>query len=630
MFCLLLLAAVFAQAPLGPPDHFKIRVLDEATGRGVPLVELRTVNDIRYYTDSHGLVAFHEPGLMDQAVYFHVNSHGYEFPQDGFGNRGQRLQVAPGGEAVLKIKRLNIAERLYRVTGAGSYRDSLLLGERTPLQDPVLNGLVFGSDSVVNALYHGKIYWFWGDTNRPAYPLGNFHASGATSLLPTAGGLAPEVGVDLKYFLDADGFAKPTCRMPGDGPTWINALFTLPNQQGQERLWASYVKIKPPLAVYARGLAEFNDDTQQFEHRVAFPADAPADPSGHPFKHTVRGVEYLYFADSYPLLRVPTTLQQVQDLSRYESFTCLRAGSRAEKLDLDRDSQGRLRYAWRTDTIAWSQELQKKLEKDGRIKAGEGLHQLREADTGKPITTHKGSVYWNAYRGRWVMLTVESYGTSLLGEVWYAEADEPIGPWVYARKIVTHTKYSFYNPKQHPLFDTDQGRILFFEGTYTDTFSGNENPTPRYNYNQLMYKLDLSDPRLVLPVAVYRSRDDRDHVRFATGRRTAADQAAAEIAFFALDRPRPGAVPIRAETAPGGHLRLSATSPPDAAGSATSSIAFYALPPDAPDPPATTVPLYELAGADGQSWTYTTDLSFHKRIPPICRIWKQVIRYVTD
>ena len=162
MFCLLLFATVFAQAPLGPSDHFKIRVLDEATGRGVPLVELRTVNDIRYYTDSHGLVAFHEPGLMDQAVYFHVNSHGYEFPQDGFGNRGQRLPVAPGGEAVLKIKRLNIAERLYRVTGAGSYRDSLLLGERTPLQDPLLNGLVFGSDSVVNALYQGKIYWFWG------------------------------------------------------------------------------------------------------------------------------------------------------------------------------------------------------------------------------------------------------------------------------------------------------------------------------------------------------------------------------------------------------------------------------------------------------------------------------------
>src|SRR6185437_11783093 len=100
-----------------------------------------------------------------------------------------------------------------------------------------------------------------------------------------------------------------------------------------------------------------------------------------------------------------------------------------------------------------------------------------------------------------------------LGEVWYAEADSPLGPWVYARKIVTHDKYSFYNPKQHPMFDKENGRIIYFEGTYTTTFSGNNNPTPRYDYNQVMYRLDLSDRRLNLPVAVYRSADGR----FLTG-----------------------------------------------------------------------------------------------------------------
>ena len=34
-------------------------------------------------------------------------------------------------------------------------------------------------------------------------------------------------------------------------------------------------------------------------------------------------------------------------------------------------------------------------------------------------------------------------------------------------------------------------------------FSGNPDQTPRYNYNQIMYKLDLADSRLVLPVPVY-------------------------------------------------------------------------------------------------------------------------------
>ena len=39
-----------------PDDYFKIQVLDEATGRGVPLVELRTVNKASWWTDSNGII----------------------------------------------------------------------------------------------------------------------------------------------------------------------------------------------------------------------------------------------------------------------------------------------------------------------------------------------------------------------------------------------------------------------------------------------------------------------------------------------------------------------------------------------------------------------------------------------
>jgi hypothetical protein len=85
---------------------------------------------------------------------------------------------------------------------------------------------------------------------------------------------------------------------------------------------------------------------------------------------------------------------------------------------------------------------------------------------------------------------------SNLGEVWYSDAENPIGPWVGVRKIATHPHYSFYNPLQHPEFDQEGGRIIYFEGTYTNSFSGNPEATPRYDYNQLMYRLDLSDPRL--------------------------------------------------------------------------------------------------------------------------------------
>ena len=99
-----------------------------------------------------------------------------------------------------------------------------------------------------------------------------------------------------------------------------------------------------------------------------------------------------------------------------------------------------------------------------------------------------------------MLISVEAQGkASQLGEIWYAEADKPEGPWKYARRIVTHDRYSFYNPKHHPFFDQRGGRYIYFEGTYTHMFSGNPEQTPRYEYNQMMYRLDLSDPRLKLP-----------------------------------------------------------------------------------------------------------------------------------
>jgi len=127
-------------AHAAPLDYYRITVQDQDTGRGVPLVELRTVNEVRYYTDSNGIVALNDPELMGQSVYFKISSPGYEFPADGFGYHGTALSVTAGGSVVLKIKRVNIAERLYRMTGAGIYRDSILTGQPVPLKQPLLNG----------------------------------------------------------------------------------------------------------------------------------------------------------------------------------------------------------------------------------------------------------------------------------------------------------------------------------------------------------------------------------------------------------------------------------------------------------------------------------------------------------
>ncbi len=597
------------QAELPPSALFAIRVVDAETGRGVPLVELETVNHLRFYTDSNGTVAFREPGLMGRQIFFHVRSHGYEYPKDSFGYRGVRLKTTPGTEAVLKLKRLNIAERLYRVTGAGIYRDNRLLGRSAPIEQPLLNGMVFGSDSVVTAVYRGKLHWFWGDTNRPSYPLGNFHVPFATSLLPGQGGLDPGLGVNLTYAVGKNGFAKEAAKMPGKGPTWIDGLVVLPDKNQRPRLLAQYVKIKSPLTVYERGVVQFNDERQQFGHRATFSKAVPLYPHGHPFLHRAAdGQEYVYFAGGMPLVRVRASLASYLDPSQYETYTFLPAGSGS---DVQRNPDGSLKFEWRGGQPKLDLKQVNKLIAEKRIRAGESPVHLIDIETGKPVLTQQGSVYWNDHRQRWVMIISQSFGSSMLGEIWFAEASRPEGPWVYARKIVTHNDYSFYNPKQHPYFAKDGGRTLFFEATYTSTFSGNKHPTPLYDYNQIMYRLELDDPRLNLPVPVYERPGDAGSTWSTVRHGNAAPR------FFALLKPAEGTVPIGWDEKTGRLVRLAKAA----------DALFHA----AADPAALgrdyLVPLHGWTRANQAQTIYShddrppSDEKWQRSKEPLCHVW---------
>ena len=480
---------------------FRISVVDDETGRGVPLVELTTTHGVKYVTDSAGVIALDEPGLAGQEVFFHVKSHGYSFPKDGFGYAGTRLKIAPGGSATVKIHRDNVAERLYRITGGGIYRDSVILGDASPIDEPLLNGEVFGQDTVEVVPYRGKLFWFWGDTNQVAYPLGNFAVSGATSELPGRDDLDPSVGVNLTYFVDEQGFSKKMCPIEGQpGPVWIDGLVTVPDDSGRERLLSHFVRVKTLGELYEQGFAVYNDEKEIFEPVARFPLDAPLHLRSHPIRVRERdGVEYYYFPAPYPHVRCQADYHNLLDVTQYEAFTCLKPGARYDKTNpaLDRDASGKLIYAWKRDTAPIGPAEQNELVQGKHIRADEGLIQTRDTDIGNPVQMHSGSVCWNDYKGKWVMIGQQIWGKpSLGGEIWYAESDSLTGPWPTARKIVTHDDYTFYNVTQHPYFDQDGGRVIYFEGTYTAMFSGNKNPTPRYDYNQIMYRLNLDDPRL--------------------------------------------------------------------------------------------------------------------------------------
>ena len=596
--------------------YFAIQVVDESTGRGVPLVELETIHKLRFVTDSQGLVAIAEPELFDQQVYFSVRSHGYEYPADGFGFRGKAFHVKRGGSETIAIKRINLAERLYRVTGGGIYRDSVLLGKQTPPVAPLLNAGVIGCDSVMAASFRDRIYWFWGDTSRLNHPLGgNFHITGATSRLPGAEGLEPGIGINFDYFVESDGRLRGMAPMAGAGPTWISALTVLREPEGRERLYAGYVKIRNQLESYQWGVVAWDDATQQFTRIASYDNKPPLflEPQAHTFLQTeADGKEYVYFCNPLQFTRVPATPEAYCDFSRYEGFSCLKTGTGPEAKELDRDRAGRLQYAWKPGTPPLTQQQAKQFIAEGKLEPRERRIALRDVVTGRAVEAHSGSVYWNDYRKRWVLITVELFGESSgLGEVWFAEADEPTGPWVYARKIVTHDRYSFYNPKQHPFFDQEGGRVIFFEGTYTHTFSGNPEATPRYDYNQIMYRLDLSRAELALPVAFYEVNSSNQDVRFVVR------AGGTEPTFFAMEQATPGTIPMVWQQS-----RLEA-----GMASEETVAAFYALPMDLQTSPETTTPLYEYGHQETGRYVYRTDADWQQvgyfRTPvAVCRVWK--------
>jgi hypothetical protein len=624
-----LLALFLVLTPARASDYFAITVVDEQTGRGVPLVELETVNRARWWTDSQGIIAFNEPGLMGQEVYFHLRSHGYEYPKDFFGNRGVKLKVVHGGSATLKMKRLNIAERLYRVTGESIYRDSVLVGRPVPTQRPLLNGQVMGQDTVIATPYRGKVFWFWGDTERVSYPLGNFGASGATSELPTGDGLDPSVGVDLTYFVDDNGFSKPMCPQPSQGLRWIESLLTVPDERGVERLVARvaiHTNLGPAREWH---LMIYNDTKHVFESVQRWDIHDGHD-SAHPFRARLDGVEYFYL---YPNWRVRAELKSLYDLKNYEALTCVAGDGKLDGKDpaVDRDAAGHVRYSWKAGADRLQAGRLRELIAAGQLKPEEAWMDLHDFATGTRLQAGRGSVFWNEFRGSWVMLV-----TAKPGEIWFAEGDTAVGPWVYARRVVSHDNYNFYNPTQHPFFDQEGGRRIYFEGTYTASFSGAKEKTPRYDYNQIMYRLALDDPRFALPAPVYRVRNAEGKISYLMRAGVEAQKAWASVeavAFFAVPptRARAGLVPVVAALQ-NGHSTLQVSS---AAGSTGSlGAVFFALPTadlslaDSPkeDRSPATVALYEYQREDGERiYSTSSDLPGHdlrRRPESICRVWK--------
>jgi hypothetical protein len=588
-----------------------IRVADDRTGRGVPLVTVG-LPAAEQITDSQGIVAYCDPDHWGELTV-KLSSHGYLTETVMF-------DAQPGGSAELTMQRINIAERLYRSTGQGVYRDSLWLGLTTPVREGGLNGQVVGQDSVATAVYQERLFWLWGDTNNLSYPLGLFATAAATSQLPAAGGLDPARGVDLAYLGDQGGFIRPVAPdiAPTDKPTWLGALAAVSDDSGRERLFASYLKPERDLSARVRGLVEFDAERQVFTPAIdSYPLDRDGYPDGgQAFTfYDAQAQPYVYFRNA---LRIPARAEALLDPATYEVFSPFDDPAQ-RRLEI---SDGHAQYRWRK--AGWGTQLVGDALRAAGLDTGQALEgHLRNIDDGGALRFSAGSVTWNEYRGRFTQIGQQDQGsTSLQGELWYAEADTPLGPWLDARKIITHNDYTFYNPYTHPYFSPDKGRTVYFEGTYTTSFSGAKTPTPLYDYNQIMYRLDLTDPRLVLPVPVY-DRADPLPGAFVSKSAIAAGSNPVTASFLAPDRPAPDTVPVGwsgSACDPGRRLTT---------GAAVLDPVFYAVPGDREAPPASTIPLYAYVAPDGRR-AYAVSGSrlgpdFVREDAPLAYVWSNPI-----
>jgi hypothetical protein len=450
--------AGFAAQAAATPYH-RIVIRDAASGAPIPLAEVETVHRVVATSDNAGNIAFLEPDLMGTDVHLRVRSHGYdEPPADGFGIRGVRFTPKADGVTEIKLQRRHLATRVGRLTGAGRWRETQLLGLPCPPAARAPLGAVLGQDSVQTVSWAGRLWWFWGDTARASYPLGNFRMAGATT--PPAAAWLDQVeteGIPFQYFTAADGFARPMVDLPEkEGVVWLDGICALPQADGAEHLVAHYSRRRDLGTELEHGLVQCAPGAAIFKPlATAAPLGKSwRHPVGHAVLHCEGATTWMLFGDPFPSRRIPAQFSAVTDPSAWE--------------------------AW--DGTRWQKE---------HPPAPQTA--LREAKTDRPITLHRGTVQWNDFRQKWIMIANEIGGiSSHLGEVYFAEAPAPTGPWGRATRIVTHDKMDFYNPIHHPFMDQENGRVIHFEGTYTMTFAGAVRPTPRYEYNQILYRLDLS------------------------------------------------------------------------------------------------------------------------------------------
>ncbi len=490
---------------------FVLRFVDADTGRPVPLVEIETFNAMRFVSDNLGCIAIQEPDLIGTRLRFVIRGNGYCYPHlDFLGERAVSSVIEPGRQLLISLKRTAAAERLYRITGAGRYRDSSLAG--TTGVDNCLPGRVIGLDSAIPVWWRNQLFCFWGDT----LTTDRLNLSASGGIVELADGSDPTLPVQVNYFSDNEGYALPMIDTGSPGFVWVETVLPLQYGRHGEILAARYVKHKTLEEAVETGFAVFQPAARKFSviRRIK---SGRHHKSAHAVAVTHAGRPR--FAVQ-PWEITEPDLKNFMNPASYINYTCLEQVSGAGEIQLGgqsyrvrRNRAGRPVFSWVQGGLPCSPVVQKTLLQAGLLQNDENWLQLTEIGSGRKNSDFSGSISWNSFREQWIMIT-----QGHTGEIWYAQADTFTGPWLYAKRVVEHDSYNFYNPVHHPWYDRDGGKTIFFEGTYTSFFTRDNYKSPRADYNQVMYRLQLDQPSLLLPKPVYRVETAAGKWRLMSGK----------------------------------------------------------------------------------------------------------------
>ena len=181
--------------------------------------------------------------------------------------------------------------------------------------------------------------------------------------------------------------------------------------------------------------------------------------------------------------------------ANYEGWTPLAAGSTAAAPKVARTAAGKLDWQWRKGSPPMGATEMAQLAKQGLVTAAEAAAATAyDSATGLPLDVAGGSTHWHEGRKKWVSIfgarSIDPSGKtkeSLLGELWYSEADSlpglradgsGAGVWANATKVATHntSDYSCYNPLQHSFYST--ASRIYFSCTFVNSFSGVKEKEP--------------------------------------------------------------------------------------------------------------------------------------------------------